>query len=585
MSVQEQSIVCRDADGRVPEYICVNYPGNAVNVDNMIATLGGTEMISKVYSETNRRLELRFRPDDVYCKPVCGERTSSTALLVRVRRRVKKAKGAGRGSAVPSSTNASGEVVKVESSLLGVVNTSYNFNTMCDAQYLPLHSSQDSTSSSLPYSCFTPQNLELPSWQHEEPQQLFLPPAAFSRMDTPQFFFFRGDGSESFIKQEHNRASKSKGPESGGGLQPSGQAEAASTNATGDDTTAVTSVSSGDVSTSTIDCTSTSSGHMVLSSPAPNVICRTRQRRTLFAIFRNFHEKTPMEPDSQAMEQLQLKFLQRSIAPIYKKLEELFQERPIWSKNALKVKLGYGTDNLKYLLPTLGYYFNNGPWRNLWVRFGYDPREVPRAFGYQTFDYRLKQTGRLKSLIEAKRSYSKYILHYKSSSTSKRKISVIQSDLLGNDNNSANQDTSGAGIQDTDESPAASADSGASTSKVGVESSSAIKRPLWRMKSDDDDTQLPDEEEAGADLFKDEVYIFRPGTIPPYRQMFYQYCDLLVPEVQRVIDDTVLTTTRGKLRCNSRTGWLTKEAEDECRRIITRLIDEAASKRLEFEKD
>lgn len=331
-----------------------------------------------------------------------------------------------------------------------------------------------------------------------------------------QFFFFRGDGSESFIKQEHNRASKSKGSEAAG-PQPPRHPETAATKAAGDDQTVVTIVSGGgDVSSSTIDCTSTCTGNMVLSSPAPNVICRTRQRRTLFAIFRNFHEDTPAVPDPQAMEQLQLKFLQRSISPIYKKLKDLFQERPIWSKNALKVKLGFGTDNLKYLLPTLGYYFNTGPWRNLWVRFGYDPRVDPGAFSYQTFDYRLKQTGRLKSLIEAKRSYSKYMLHYKSSSTSKRKISVIQSDLLGHDNSSANLGSLGPATHGSEEH----VDSGPSTSRGGVET---VKRTLGRIKTDEDDeAQLPDEEEAGTDVFKDEVYIFRPGTIPPYRQMFYQ---------------------------------------------------------------
>jgi general transcription factor 3C polypeptide 5 (transcription factor C subunit 1) len=31
-------------------------------------------------------------------------------------------------------------------------------------------------------------------------------------------------------------------------------------------------------------------------------------------------------------------------------------------------------DRLKYIIPAVAYYFTTGPWRNLWVRFGYDPR-------------------------------------------------------------------------------------------------------------------------------------------------------------------------------------------------------------------
>ena len=38
----------------------------------------------------------------------------------------------------------------------------------------------------------------------------------------------------------------------------------------------------------------------------------------------------------------------------------------------------------------VGYYFSNGPWRLLWIRYGYDPRTTPEARMYQLIDYRLK---------------------------------------------------------------------------------------------------------------------------------------------------------------------------------------------------
>merc|ERR1719356_1414832 len=31
-------------------------------------------------------MELRFRPDDTYCKPTCGTRAESSSLLVKVKR-------------------------------------------------------------------------------------------------------------------------------------------------------------------------------------------------------------------------------------------------------------------------------------------------------------------------------------------------------------------------------------------------------------------------------------------------------------------------------------------------------------------
>jgi hypothetical protein len=47
---------------------------------------------------------------------------------------------------------------------------------------------------------------------------------------------------------------------------------------------------------------------------------------------------------------------------------------------------------LKVLLPLVAFYYLTGPWRCLWVRFGYDPRADPHAKMYQTLDFRLRQS-------------------------------------------------------------------------------------------------------------------------------------------------------------------------------------------------
>ncbi|KAK7083317.1 General transcription factor 3C polypeptide 5 [Halocaridina rubra] len=83
---------CSSTPSKLRQFVCIEYPGLVNNVDNMLKTLGGVEKISEVYCEDNRRMELRFRPNDVYCKPTCGERHNSTALLLRVVRRRKKKK-------------------------------------------------------------------------------------------------------------------------------------------------------------------------------------------------------------------------------------------------------------------------------------------------------------------------------------------------------------------------------------------------------------------------------------------------------------------------------------------------------------
>lgn len=44
----------------------------------------------------------------------------------------------------------------------------------------------------------------------------------------------------------------------------------------------------------------------------------------------------------------------------------------------------------------------------------------------------------------------------------------------------------------------------------------------------------PSDLAVSALLCQDSVYIFREGALPPYRQMFYQFCDLNVDEYVRV---------------------------------------------------
>ncbi|EDV27505.1 uncharacterized protein TRIADDRAFT_53254 [Trichoplax adhaerens] len=42
------------------------------------------------------------------------------------------------------------------------------------------------------------------------------------------------------------------------------------------------------------------------------------------------------------------------------------------------------------VLPAVAYHFKSGPWRSLWVKFGYDPRRDPSSKVYQVFDFRMK---------------------------------------------------------------------------------------------------------------------------------------------------------------------------------------------------
>lgn len=89
---------------------------------------------------------------------------------------------------------------------------------------------------------------------------------------------------------------------------------------------------------------------------------------------------------------MRVKFLQNTHL---EQVRQLFEERPIWSKNAIMYKTQFTSEQLKILLPSVAYYFMTGPWRIMWVKLGYDPRKDINARKYQTLDYRLKAMRKL----------------------------------------------------------------------------------------------------------------------------------------------------------------------------------------------
>lgn len=93
------------------EYELIEYPGLVKNIDKMISTLGGMNKISRVsctqiykfirtkfYNKLcfqalggeNKRLELRYHPDNPFNKPLSGDSSKRTGLLLSIKVRKSK---------------------------------------------------------------------------------------------------------------------------------------------------------------------------------------------------------------------------------------------------------------------------------------------------------------------------------------------------------------------------------------------------------------------------------------------------------------------------------------------------------------
>ena len=106
------------------QFVSLEYPGVVQNVSKMLQTVGGETALSRVYSDTSRRLELRYRPNDILCKPMCGDRHSCNNLLIRVRRRKKKL------TPVPrEDTMAAVNEYEYKVEMIGMISTLYKFSS------------------------------------------------------------------------------------------------------------------------------------------------------------------------------------------------------------------------------------------------------------------------------------------------------------------------------------------------------------------------------------------------------------------------------------------------------------------------
>ncbi|XP_065917967.1 general transcription factor 3C polypeptide 5-like [Dysidea avara] len=91
-----------------------------------------------------------------------------------------------------------------------------------------------------------------------------------------------------------------------------------------------------------------------------------------------------------------------SISPpsSYTRIHKLFEDCPVWTRNALTFHAGVLFPTYKAALPFIVYCFSNGPWKTAYIRFGYDPREHPEAKLYQVIELRVPRAIDLLDAIE-----------------------------------------------------------------------------------------------------------------------------------------------------------------------------------------
>lgn len=116
---------------------------------------------------------------------------------------------------------------------------------------------------------------------------------------------------------------------------------------------------------------------------------RTRFRKPAYYLPFSLTRPVPVRPPKQVAsnEFLMLKFV---TVEQFNQVKDLFAVRPIMTKTYISYKTNISDEKLKYIMPLLSYYYTTGPWRIMWVRFGYDPRKDFESRYYQQMDFRAR---------------------------------------------------------------------------------------------------------------------------------------------------------------------------------------------------
>ncbi|XP_059049869.1 general transcription factor 3C polypeptide 5-like, partial [Achroia grisella] len=331
------------------------------------------------------------------------------------------------------TTNKNNEIKKelVSATIVGRVSKIFKFESMCDFQYLPVKENPGSSQGQCLLEKLLPTGLDEISFM-SEPAELFIVPSHFTRSDKPIGYMYTD-------KRYQEKKSNSDNED--------------------------------------------------------NLHYRLRLERGMptAGIPFNLIDNLPTDPQEFYLKQkIERMLVYPLIQNEYELIQKMFEERPIWSMNLIKYHSKVRTPSLKIILPCLAFYMKSGPWKMLWVKYGYDPRKDPAARMYQSLDFRVRHTVGVHSVVMT-REYA----HYKRAD----RVRNAQKRRRVNDPNSGTEEISEAAVY------------------------------------------------------------FRPGVPPAQRQVYYQLCDIKLPEVEELL---AKEPSPGYL-CHPKRGWLPPKGEETCR--------------------
>ncbi|KAJ8086409.1 tau 95 subunit of transcription factor TFIIIC [Marasmius tenuissimus] len=359
-------------------FYSVEYPGyvQSSSVPIAVQNLGGPSTLEAAFrrgaSKAETSVELKLRPENPFAHPVPGEVVQNNSVVLKVTKRKRKRRN-GEGNEI-SEDQPIGEY-KVEP--IGVLGKTIRFRSMVDYQYQP-----------------------------EVNDPLSELRRAMEKVDVEKIcsYTIPPEKEDYLVQSEAQTSSTPIDQDFAMNLDPQLMTEQEQTLVANGNTISQPTVKSNLrlfppplFSRQTI-----AQGYNYKANPASMVSTALdeetgEEKKRLINRMRwkgygpaaiAFHDSTVPEKPPQNVEDAR----NQVDGEIVKKIEALFQDRPIWTRmslfNQLTPAMAREIHNSKIILPLVCYVFQDGPWRDTLVRFSYDPRKDSDARFYQRLYFR-----------------------------------------------------------------------------------------------------------------------------------------------------------------------------------------------------
>lgn len=102
----------------------------------------------------------------------------------------------------------------------------------------------------------------------------------------------------------------------------------------------------------------------------------------------SMNDPIPMKPNDAVCDLVQSKIVTQEE---FDEVNRLFEKRPVWTLASIRAHMREPPKRLNFILAALAFYYSTGPWRNCFMKFGYDPKLHFESRFYQMIDFRVRQ--------------------------------------------------------------------------------------------------------------------------------------------------------------------------------------------------